>query len=81
MSELLLSPKERWRRMKWKVCAEVQRPEKRASSWEEGLNSSLEGVWAGTESKRGMTQRMRRMTTKQMKEIEKENINIFFDTT
>ena len=55
MSELLLSPKERWRRMKWKLYAKVQRPEKRASSWEEGLSSLLEGEWAATESQREMT--------------------------
>ena len=29
VSELLLSPKEGWRRMKWKLYAKVQRPEKR----------------------------------------------------
>ena len=54
VSELLLSPKEGWRRMKWKMYAEVQRPEKRASSWEEGLSSLLEGEWAVAESQRGM---------------------------
>ena len=56
VSELLLSPKEGWRRMKWKMYAEVQRPEKRASSWEEGLSSLPEGEWAVAESQRGMTQ-------------------------
>ena len=56
VSELLLSPKEGWRRMKWKLYAEVQRPEKRASSWEEGLSSLPEGEWAVVESQRGMTQ-------------------------
>ena len=56
VSELLLSPKEGWRRMKWKLYAEVQRPEKRASSWEEGLSSLPEGEWAVAESQRGMTQ-------------------------
>ena len=60
--------------MKWKSYAEVQRPEKRTSFWEEGLNSSQEGEWAGAASQRGMTQRMRRMTTRQRKEIEKESI-------
>ena len=55
-SELLLSPKEGWRRMKWKLYAEVQRPEKRASSWEEWLSSLAEGEWAGVECQRGMTQ-------------------------
>ena len=55
VSELLLSPKEGWRRMKWKFYAKVQRPEKRASSWEEGLSSLLEGEWAVAESQRGMT--------------------------
>ena len=29
---------------------ELQRPEKWASSWEEGLSSLLEGEWAGAES-------------------------------
>ena len=32
VSELLLSPKGGWRRMKWKLYVEVQHPEKRASS-------------------------------------------------
>ena len=56
VSELLLSPKEGWRRLKWKLYAEVQRPEKRASSWEEGLSSLPEGECAVAESQRGMTQ-------------------------
>ena len=56
VSELLLSPKEGWRRMKWKLYAKVQRPEKRASPWEEGLSSLPEGEWAVAESQRGMTQ-------------------------
>ena len=45
-----------WSRMRWKLYAKVQRPEKRASSWEEGLSSLPEGEWAVAESKRGMTQ-------------------------
>ena len=56
VSELLLSPKEGWGRMKWKVYAKVQRPEKWASSWEEGLSSLPEGEGAVPESQRGMTQ-------------------------
>ena len=56
VSELLLSPREGWRRMKWKLYVEVERPEKRASSWEEGLSSLPEGEWAVAESQRGMTQ-------------------------
>ena len=36
VSEQLLSHKERWCRMNWKLYAKVQRPKKRASSWEEG---------------------------------------------
>ena len=36
--------------------AKLQRPEKRASSWEEGLSSLPEGEWAVAESQRGMTQ-------------------------
>ena len=67
--------------MKWKMYAEVQRPEKRASSWKEGLSSLPEGEWAGAESQRGMMQRMRRVTTRKTKEIEKESINILFDAT
>ena len=59
----------------------MQHSEKRASSWEEGLSSLPESKWAGAESQRGMTQGMRRMTTRQMKEIEKESIKIFFDAT
>ena len=72
VSELLLSPKEGWRRMKWKMYAEVQRPEKRASFWEEELNSLPEGEWAGADFQRGMLQRMRRVTRRQKKEIRKE---------
>ena len=44
MSELLLSPKEGWRRLKWTMHVEVQRPEKRASSWEEGLRALFQRV-------------------------------------
>ena len=78
VSELLLSPKEGWRRMKWKLYAEVQRPEKRAYFWEESLSSLPEGEWAAAEPQRRMTQRMRRVTTRQTKGIEKESINILF---
>ena len=46
--------KEGWRRMKWKLYYEVQRPEKRVSSLEEGLSSSPEGEWAVAKSQRGM---------------------------
>ena len=56
VSELLLSPKEGWRRMKWKFHVKVQRPEKRVSSREEGLSSLPVGDWAVAESQRGMTQ-------------------------
>ena len=56
VSEQLLSPKEGWLRMKWKLYVEVQRPEKRASFWEKGLSSSPEVEWAVVESQRGMTQ-------------------------
>ena len=52
VSELFLSPKEEWRRMKWKLYAKVQRSEKR----EEGLSSLPKGEWAVAESQRGMTQ-------------------------
>ena len=55
VSELLLSPKAEWRRMNWKLYAKEQRPEKLASSWEEGLTSLREGEWAIAESQRGMT--------------------------
>ena len=81
VSELFLSPKEGWRSMKWKLYAKVQRPEKRVSSWEEGLSSLPEGEWAAAESQRGMTQGMRRMTAWQTKKIEKESINIMFRAT
>ena len=63
------------------LYAKVQRPEKRASYWEEGFSCLPEGEWAVAESQIGMTQRMRRMTTRQKKEIEKGSINIFFDAT
>ena len=56
VSELLLSPEEGWRRMKWKFYAEVQRPEKRASSWEEGFSSLPEDEWDVAQSQRGTTQ-------------------------
>ena len=56
LSELLLSPKEGWRMIKWNLHAKLQRPENRASSWEEGLSSLLESEWAVAESQRGMTQ-------------------------
>ena len=56
VSELLLSLKDGWRRMKWKLYVEAQRPEKQASSWEEGLSSSPESEWAVAESQRGITQ-------------------------
>ena len=81
VSELLLIPKEAWSSMKWKFYVEVQRPIKRASSWEEGLSFLQVGEWAGAESQRGMMQRKRRMITRQTKEIEKESINIIFDAT
>ena len=55
-------PQREWRRMKWKVYAKMQRTEKRASSWEEGLSSLPEGEWGCAESQREMTQRMRRVT-------------------
>ena len=64
-----------------KLYAEVQRPEKRASSSEEGLSSFPEDEWGIVEPQRGMMQRMRRVTAKQMKEIEKESINILLDPT
>ena len=52
----MLSPKEGWLRMKWKLYAKVQRPEKGASSWEEGLSSLPKGEWAVAESQKGMAQ-------------------------
>ena len=81
MGGLLLIPKEGWRRMNWKLYAKVQRPEKRASSWEEGLSSLPEGEWAAAESQRRMTQETKTMTARQTKEIEKESINIMFRAT
>ena len=56
VSELLLSPKEGWRRKKWTFYAKVQRSEKRAFSWGEGLSSLPEGEWPVAESQRGMAQ-------------------------
>ena len=56
VNEVLLSPKEGWRRIKWNLYAKVQRPEKQASSWGKGLSSLPEGKWAIVESQRGMTQ-------------------------
>ena len=52
---LLLSPKEEWSSMKWKLYARMQRAEKRASSWEEELSSLPEDEWVVAESQRGMT--------------------------
>ena len=40
---------------------------------EESLSSLPEGEWAAAEPQRGMMQRMRRVTARQAKEIEKEN--------
>ena len=65
--------------MKWKVYAKVQHPEKRASSWEEWLSFLPKSEWAGAESERGMKLRIRRTTTRQAKDIEKESKNILFD--
>ena len=56
LSELLLSPKEGWRRMKWRWSAKVQRPEKRTTSWQEGWSSLPEGEWTVAEPQREMTQ-------------------------
>ena len=81
MSELLLSPKEGWCRMKWKLYAKLQRPEKRVSFWEKGLSSLPEGEWAAAESQRVKTQETKRMTARQTKKIEKESINIMFCAT
>ena len=59
----------------------MQKLEKWASSWEEGLSSVQEGEWADAESKRGMARSMRIMTVRQIKKIEKESMNILFDAT
>ena len=56
VSDLFLSRKREWRRMKWKLYAEVQRPEKWVSSSEEGLSSLPEGEWAVVEFQRGIAQ-------------------------
>ena len=56
VSELLLSIKDHWRRIKWRLYATVQLTKKRASSWDEGLSSLPEGDCAVAESQRGMTQ-------------------------
>ena len=79
VNELLLSAKDEWRKMKWKLYAEVQHPEKQASPGEERLGSLPEGEWTVAESQRGMTQRIRSVTGRQTKEIENESINILFD--
>ena len=42
--------------MKWELYTEVQRSEKRASSWEKGLSSLPEAEWAVAESQKGITQ-------------------------
>ena len=55
--ELLLSPKEGWRRMAWKLYAKLQRRKNRAYSWEEGLSFLPNGEWAGAEFQKGMAQR------------------------
>ena len=61
----------------------MQRPQRLALesghlSEKKGL---LEGEKPGADSQRGMMQRMRRMTTRQAKELEQESINILFDAT
>ena len=81
VSELLLSPKEGWHRMKRKLYAEVQRPEKWVWSREEVLSSLPEVEQVRAESQRGMAQRMRRTNTRKTKEVEKESIKILFDAT
>ena len=48
-------------------------PEKHDSSRVESLSSLLEGESAVAKSQRGMTKRMRIITTRQTKEIEKES--------
>ena len=81
VNELLLSPKEGFVRINWNYFANVKGPKKRASSWEKGLSSLPEGEWPIPESQRGVMHRMRRTTSRQIKEIEKESINILFDVT
>ena len=76
VSELLLSPNRGMTQDEVKLYAKVQRPEKQVSFWEEGWSSLPEGEWAVAES-----QRMRRLTTRQTKEIEQESINILFSAT
>ena len=49
--------------------------------WERELSSLLEGEWAGAETQWGMKQRIRKMTTRQKKEIKTESINISLDET
>ena len=55
VSELMPSPKLVWLRIKWILYAKVLHPEKRASSWKEGLSSLPKGEWAVAESQRRMT--------------------------
>ena len=55
----------------------MQCPEKRASSWEEGLSSLPGGEWDGADSQREITQRMRRMTTRQTKKLKRKLMLIY----
>ena len=77
--EWAVAESQRWMTQdKVKLVCWGANPEKRVSFWEEGLSFLREGVWAVAESQRGMAQRMRRMTTRQTKETEKESVNINF---
>ena len=69
VSKLVLHLKDRWCNIKWNWYDKVQCHEKQGSTWEERLSSLQGGEWAGAESQIEITQRMRRMTTRQKKEI------------
>ena len=56
VSELLLCPKDGWRRIKWNLYGKMHPPGKRTSSWVEWLSILSEGKWAVDESQIGMMQ-------------------------
>ena len=52
VSELLLSPKEGWRRIKWNLYTKTQHPEQPTLSWEQRLSSLPEDNWVVAELQR-----------------------------
>ena len=77
--KLVLRLKDRWCKIKWNGYAKLQCPQKRASSWDEGLSSLPGNEWAGADSQREIKEIMRRMTTRQRKDIQKKSIKCYLN--